>query len=87
MTTGRLWLCDTKQTLLTNIQKAAELYQKLHGKPAQLCLVHPALLKNAIPEGTAFTTGDITIRPYSNIPAGHLWIGREDEPVTEQAAA
>lgn len=84
MTTGRLWLCDTKETLITNIQKAADLYLKLHGKPAQLCMVHPALLKNVITEGTAFSTGAITVRPYSNIPAGHLWIGREDEPTSEQ---
>jgi len=87
MTTGRLWVCDTKQTLLENIKQAAEYYKKMTGKPAQMCLVHPGLLKNAIAEGTAFTTGDITVRPYSNIPAGHLWIGREDEPVIEQAAS
>ncbi len=80
MTTGRLWLCDKKETLLKNIQQAAEFYQKKFGKPAQLCLVHPGLLNNVI-----LPVGEITVRPYSNIPAEHIWIGREDETILEQA--
>ena len=80
MTTGRLWLCDKKETLLKNIQQAAEFYQKKFGKPAQLCLVHPGLLNK---ETTSF--GAITARPYNHIPAEHIWIGREDETILEQA--
>lgn len=79
MTIGMLWLCNSKESLEKNIELAAAAHQRKYGKPAQICLVHQDLLKNVI-----LPNNDITVRPY-NLPAGHLWIGREDETILEQA--
>lgn len=81
MNVGELWLNDPKKSLLMNIQDAAKAYQKKFNKPATLCLMHPALLNAPMP----FVTNDkLTVSTWSNLPAGHFWIGCEDEPEIEQ---
>lgn len=81
MTIGMLWLCNSKESLEKNIELAADAYRKKCGKPAEICLINVS----SLPEGKPFTTGDVMVKPFKSIPALHLWIGREDETLLEQA--
>ena len=74
MTTGILWLID-RETLLANIQAAAERYLKRTGKVAELCLLHPSMPIETIP--------GYAVRHWREVLPGHIVVGREEMPVKE----
>ena len=61
------------------IKKAADYYQKKYGRAPEMCLVHPAMLKD---QEVDQLTG-ITVRPYRPVLPGHLWLGIEEKPTRE----
>jgi hypothetical protein len=76
MHTGMLWFDDdSRATLETKIQKAAQYYKNKYGRSPDLCLVHPTMLNGSKPA----THANITVRPYNPVLPGHIWIGVEDQ--------
>ena len=76
MHTGMLWFDDdSRSTLETKIQKAAQYYKNKYGRAPDLCLVHPTMLDGSKP---AMSHSSITVRPYNPVLPGHIWIGVED---------
>jgi len=74
MHTGMLWFDNSQTELDTKIQKAVDYYHKKYGRPPDLCLVHPNMLKD-----TVLNEEKITVRPYRPVLPGHIWIGIEDK--------
>ncbi len=75
MNTGMLWFDnDPKTALITKIKNAAEYYRNKYGPTPNLCLVHPSMLSDSVPEN-----GTMTIRPLRSVLPGHLWIGMADK--------
>ncbi len=77
MHTGMLWFDDnSRATLDSKIQKAAQYYKNKYGRAPDLCLVHPTMLT-----GPQINTKreNMTIRPYRPVLPGHIWIGVEDQ--------
>jgi hypothetical protein len=68
-----LWFDDSQTALHIKIQKAADYYHKKYGRTPDLCLVHPSMLKNDLPQ-----YDKITVRSYRPVLPGHIWIGIED---------
>lgn len=77
MHTGMLWFDDdSRSTLDSKIQKAAQYYKNKYGRLPDLCLVHPTMLSGAqLPARQSA----ITVRPYQPVLPGHIWIGVEDQ--------
>ena len=77
MHTGMLWFDDdSRASLDSKIQKAAQYYKNKYGRLPDLCLVHPTMLSGGhVPAGQSA----ITVRPYRPVLPGHIWIGVEDQ--------
>jgi hypothetical protein len=76
MYTGMLWFDNSKTDLIIKIQKAAEYYQKKHGRWPDLVLVHPSMLE---PGKKQFEVNKLTVRPYRPVLPGHIWLGISDK--------
>jgi hypothetical protein len=73
MHTGMLWFDDSQTALALKIQKAVDYYQKKYGHQPDLCLVHPAMLKDI-----KLAEDKVTVRAYRPVLPGHIWVGVED---------
>jgi hypothetical protein len=72
---GMLWFDNTPNVTLKNrIEKAVNYYRKKYHREPNLCLINPAMLEKNGPE-----IGQLTVRSYSHILPGHLWIGVEEK--------
>lgn len=72
MNIGMLWYDgDHKKTLQERIESGVRYYVKKYGKMPEICLVNP---KDGIVQ-----VPNIKVRSYVSIPAGHMWIGQEED--------
>jgi hypothetical protein len=77
MNVGMLWLdADAKRGVLDRIGQAAAHYAKKYGRPATLCLLHPATAGEGLPDDLA----GLKLRTNSKVLREHFWIGVEDSP-------
>lgn len=76
MLTGMLWVDDSQALLSVKIEQAAGYFHKKYGILPNLCLIHPNMLDES--ERKPFKFGELTVRPYRNLPSEHIWIGVED---------
>lgn len=75
MNTGMLWFDnDPKTGLGAKIDRAVDYYRRKYGRDPNLCLLHPSMVERESGE-----TFNITVRAYSPVLPGHLWIGIEDK--------
>jgi hypothetical protein len=88
MNVGMLWFDNDPRTALTaKVARAADYYRRKYGLVADLCLVHPSMLAESLPdlvEGQAekapgTLAGTVFVRPNRAIQPGHLWIGTEEK--------
>jgi hypothetical protein len=71
MNVGMLWFDnDPKADLPSKVYRAADYYQKKYGQPANICFVHPSMLK-----GIDIKAGKIDIKPNRYVLPNHFWIG------------
>ena len=77
MKIGMLWFDDDpSRGLLDRIGQAAAYYARKYGRPATLCLLHPATAGEGLParlEGLELRTNPGVLRE-------HLWIGIGESP-------
>ena len=71
---GMLWLDDDPDLgLLAKVTRAAEHYARKHGKPPNVCYVHPSALG-----GDEAVDGPVPILPLETVLPHHLWLGVSD---------
>jgi hypothetical protein len=71
MNIGMLWFDnDPKADIASKIARAAEYYQKKYGFTADLCYVHPSMLKDGINKA-----GRVQIKTTRSVLPNHFWIG------------
>ena len=81
---GMLWYDNTPNvSLKVRIEKAVDYYRRKYHQEPNLCLLNPSMLEadNARSKGKANLpqVGSMTVRAYSPVLPGHLWIGIEDK--------
>ncbi len=81
---GMLWYDNTPNvSLKARIEKAVDYYRRKYHQEPNLCLLNPSMLEadNARSKGKADLpeVGSMTVRAYSPVLPGHLWIGIEDK--------
>ncbi len=75
MHTGILWYDDGIRTPFeSRLEKAVDHYRTKYGRGLNLCLVHPGMLGRR-----RSRIGQLIVRAYAPTPAGHLWIGIDDD--------
>ncbi len=80
MNSGMLWFDnDPKTALTTKIARAAEYYRQKYGRRPNVCLIHPSMIENNLPEKASLDSVEVSVRPYRPVLPGHLWIGVEDK--------
>jgi hypothetical protein len=81
MEIGLMWFDnDPKRDMETKIRQAAARYLAKHGQPANICYVHPNMLKaEKAPE-----MDGLEIRSNRYILHNHFWIGRREEKIPFQ---
>jgi len=77
MNSGLLWFDNSEKTLQAKIEGAISYYVKKYGRQPDLCLVHPSMID--APNGSSFSSDDLTVRPFRPVLPGHIWIGIEDK--------
>ena len=82
MKTGLLWFNDNPSTQLEEkITRAATHYQHKHGRPPDLCYVHPT----ALGDNKAHKIGDVEIRTGRSVLPHHFWLGlAEKQPAQKE---
>ena len=81
---GMLWYDNTPNvSLKVRIEKAVDYYRRKYHQEPNLCLLNPSMLEadNAKSKGRGELpqVGSMTVRAYSPVLPGHLWIGIEDK--------
>lgn len=71
MKTGMLWFDNSKDDLLTKINRAADYYQQKYGQRPTECYVHPVMMSSTI------LATDINIHTSRQVLPNHLWMGCE----------
>lgn len=72
MVEGLLWFDDDpKRTLAEKVMRAVAAYWHKHGLSANVCLVHPSVLKHEI------YIGGTRVAPWPTVLLHHFWVGRE----------
>ena len=75
MNAGLLWYDDDpKRSLVEKVCRAAHYYKRKHGVAADVCYVHPSVLR--IGETEKGLDG-VRIAPLDTVLINHLWVGRE----------
>ena len=82
MNQGMLWFDQSSSMLAEKVRKAVAYYQKKYGRKPDLCLVNPGMVS----DGKSVDVESITVRPWRGIPAGHMWIGVDEQPEYATAA-
>jgi hypothetical protein len=76
MKEGMWWLdSDPRTTLEEKIKRVARHYKRKHGKPANVCYVHPTMLSDK----KSVVICGVDVKPMRNIMKHNFWIGREEE--------
>jgi hypothetical protein len=71
MNIGMLWFDnDPRADVSAKITRAAEYYQKKYGHQADLCYVHPSMIKDI-----NLRAGAVVVRTTRSIMPNHFWIG------------
>ncbi len=81
---GMLWYDNTPNvSLKTRIEKAVDYYRRKYHQEPNLCLIHPSMLEGERTRSKGAAEfpqlGSMTVRAYSPVLPGHLWIGIEDK--------
>jgi len=84
MKVGMLWLDSNSQLdILQRIQSAAAYYRMKYGKNPNVCVLHPALVDDSLPQ----SVGTMEIRSDTSILKQHFWLGIEEETASPIAVA
>ncbi len=75
MKTGLLWFDDDpRKELEEKVQRAAVHYERKHGRPPNLCFVHPSALDGDGKQPIR-KAGDVEIRTGRSVLPNHFWLG------------
>lgn len=74
MNIGMLWYDnDKKKTIEKKVQDAADYYAEKYGLVADVCFVHPSMIK----ENTQI--GNIELQQNNHVTKNYFWVGRKNE--------
>ena len=75
MDTGLLWYDDSGRELGEKIARAARRYRRKYGEAANMCYVHPSVLKDKGPR----QVGGLRVAAVPNVLRHHFWLGVEEK--------
>ena len=75
MKTGLLWFDDDpRKGLEEKVQRTAAHYERKHGRPPNLCFVHPSALDGG-GKRPIRKVGGVEIRTGRSVLPSHFWLG------------
>lgn len=76
MREGMLWFDnDPQRDLAQKVGRAADYYQRKHGRPANRCYVHPGTIEEPM------TVDGVEVAGLPSVLRHHFWVGVEQASV------